>query len=480
MANDNELKIILSLVDEASGKLKESLKGVEKGAEDTTKKVNSGFQEANANLREFRRSCLVAGIAVGGIVAVTQEWSKHNLQTKEAFDSIGKSIRTLTSFLGSIFAPTIVAVADMLKVAVNNMQGFFSYVTEAWTKLFNSISYGTQYVVGFLSALKSGVGILEAHKIASSVAAEAVEDMGAKFKASMVENLPNADDARNKLKEVGDVISVNRDLFLSGQISAEDYYQTITSGGASALMTNQLALQQMNELATLTTQVRSQEIMEAQRSTSEQIMLLNFYKENYMQAHSGMKAAAVEMGQALKTNLSGALSNIILDVKSGSAAFKEFGQAMLKAIVDYITQKAVAWALEKTLLAGTVAASAAAGASVAAAWAPAAAMVSLATLGSNAVPASAAIINVNILSAGFAIPKMMAYGGDQVVSRPTLFMAGENGPERAIFQPLGGGGSRGGGDINIQINSPVVTNTDAINELAETISARLARETERI
>jgi hypothetical protein len=238
-------------------------------------------------------------------------------------------------------------------------------------------------------------------------------------------------------------------------------------------------MQQMNELAMLTTQVRSQEVMEAQRATGEQIALLNFYKENYMQAHAGMKAFTLTVAQSLKTNLSGAISDVIMGAKSAKEAFKAFGQAMVKTVVDFMVQKVVAWVLEKTLLAGTVAASVVSGAAVAKAWAPAAAMVSLATLGSNAIPAAAAIINVNILSAAFAAPKAMAYGGDQIVSRPTLFMAGENGPERAIFQPLGSS-SRGGGSTNIYISNPVVTNTDAINELAETISARLARETERI
>jgi hypothetical protein len=155
---------------------------------------------------------------------------------------------------------------------------------------------------------------------------------------------------------------------------------------------------------------------------------------------------------------------------------------MVKAVVDFMVQKVVAWVLEKTLLAGTVASSVAAGATVAAAWAPAAAMVSLATLGANAVPASAALINVNILSVGLAkagAATAMAYGGDGVVSRPTLFLAGENGPERATFQPLGAGG-RGSNGSTINIYNPVVTNSDAINELAEVISTRLARESERI
>jgi hypothetical protein len=35
-----------------------------------------------------------------------------------------------------------------------------------------------------------------------------------------------------------------------------------------------------------------------------------------------------------------------------------------------------------------------------------------------------------------------ALGGDYLVTRPTLFLAGEAGPERATFRPAGGGSSQ--------------------------------------
>lgn len=52
-------------------------------------------------------------------------------------------------------------------------------------------------------------------------------------------------------------------------------------------------------------------------------------------------------------------------------------------------------------------------------------------------------------------PIPQADGGDWLVTRPTLFLAGEAGPERATFTPLSGGGNQsGGGDTyNITINA---------------------------
>jgi len=67
----------------------------------------------------------------------------------------------------------------------------------------------------------------------------------------------------------------------------------------------------------------------------------------------------------------------------------------------------------------------------------------------------------------------MAEGG--IVTRPTLALIGEAGPEAVI--PL----SRGGGQqvINIEINNPVVDSSDSIDLLTEEISNRLAIEMEK-
>ncbi len=56
-------------------------------------------------------------------------------------------------------------------------------------------------------------------------------------------------------------------------------------------------------------------------------------------------------------------------------------------------------------------------------------------------------------------PQAMAMGGTGIVTRPTLFLAGEAGPEAYGFEPLGAkatqiGGSVGTININIQSNDP--------------------------
>lgn len=57
--------------------------------------------------------------------------------------------------------------------------------------------------------------------------------------------------------------------------------------------------------------------------------------------------------------------------------------------------------------------------------------------------------------AGGIVP--MADGGDVIVRHPTLFLAGEAGPERATFTPVGGGGAGRGGEIHLHFHGPVTS-----------------------
>jgi hypothetical protein len=57
------------------------------------------------------------------------------------------------------------------------------------------------------------------------------------------------------------------------------------------------------------------------------------------------------------------------------------------------------------------------------------------------------------------VAQVRAAGGDDIVTRPTLFLAGESGPERATFTPLtgsnaagGAGGGAGGNTIYLTVN----------------------------
>lgn len=63
-----------------------------------------------------------------------------------------------------------------------------------------------------------------------------------------------------------------------------------------------------------------------------------------------------------------------------------------------------------------------------------------------------ATLNVNIGGLGGGNPIPMAEGGSGVVERPTLFLAGEAGPEGYSFQPLERNGNGGGGGNGVTVN----------------------------
>jgi hypothetical protein len=251
--------------------------------------------------------------------------------------------------------------------------------------------------------------------------------------------------------------------------------------------------------------------MESQRITEEKIALLQFYKQEHDIAHQGMAAFTVMLGQTIQTNLSGALVDVIMRTKTVKQAFADLGKAMIAAIADFMVQKLVAFALEKTLLGGTAVAQNAYVASVLPGMTALALAVNIATEG--AAGAAAAVTSgvasaslIAAMGAAAAASKAIgssglangmsgggsngvsygggwAKGGEGVVSRPTLFLAGEAGPERFQFTPVGkesGESKTVNFHVEINVDSPVVSKESDLDYLTEAISRRVFQEYERI
>ena len=70
-----------------------------------------------------------------------------------------------------------------------------------------------------------------------------------------------------------------------------------------------------------------------------------------------------------------------------------------------------------------------------------------------------------------AVP--MAAGGDFLVTRPTLFLAGEAGPERATFTPQGGIGGGGGANAGMTVNIYTQQSTGSIYRDLQLVEAML-------
>jgi len=213
--------------------------------------------------------------------------------------------------------------------------------------------------------------------------------------------------------------------------------------------------------------------------------LMDLWQEATLAAHATTAELMANIYTAGFNGISNAISDILTGTASIEDAFKSLGKSILKVIADYYAKKIAGILLESAIgesaLAVQTALSIKAGAKVAKAWSAAAANVSLATFGANAIPAGIGISAVHALTAalsgassgsggtddwhdaGNSIPKM-ANGG--IPTGPTLAMIGEGRTReavlplsdkvfRSIAEGINGAGERSSATVNIygDINS---------------------------
>ncbi|HBR3187350.1 TPA: tape measure protein [Klebsiella pneumoniae] len=171
---------------------------------------------------------------------------------------------------------------------------------------------------------------------------------------------------------------------------------------------------------------------------------------------------------AFSGNASNAITGLLTGTMSAQEAMQSLGNTILNSVINSIVQVGVEalknYILGQTLGAASVATSVGLAATTASAWAPAAAMASLASFGANAGPAAAGISSTVGLASGLALAGARYNGGP--VSASGLYQVGEKGkPE--IYQASTGKqymipGDNGkvisnkdmqsGGGISVQVN----------------------------
>ncbi|EME9755974.1 tape measure protein [Serratia marcescens] len=164
-----------------------------------------------------------------------------------------------------------------------------------------------------------------------------------------------------------------------------------------------------------------------QQRTEAQWQLLSQQSLGY-----NMLTSAVD---AFSGNASNAITGLITGTMSAQEAMRSLGNTILNSVINSIVQVGVEalknYILGQTLGAASVASSVGMAATTASAWAPAAAMASLATLGANSAPASAGIISTVGVARGMALAGARYNGGP--VSAGAMYQVGERGkPE--IYQ----------------------------------------------
>lgn len=159
---------------------------------------------------------------------------------------------------------------------------------------------------------------------------------------------------------------------------------------------------------------------------------------------------------AFSGNASNAITGLLTGTMSAQEAMRSLGNTILNSVINSIVQVGVEalknYILGQTLGAASVATSVGLAATTASAWAPAAAMASLASFGANAGPAAAGISSTVGLANGLALAGARYNGGP--VSAGGLYQVGEKGkPE--IYQASTGKQYMIPGD-----NGKVVSNKD--------------------
>ncbi|HBR0754840.1 hypothetical protein [Klebsiella pneumoniae] len=159
---------------------------------------------------------------------------------------------------------------------------------------------------------------------------------------------------------------------------------------------------------------------------------------------------------AFSGNASNAITGLLTGTMSAQEAMRSLGNTILNSVINSIVQVGVEalknYILGQTLGAASVATSVGLAATTASAWAPAAAMASLASFGANAGPAAAGISSTVGLASGLALAGARYNGGP--VSASGLYQVGEKGkPE--IYQASTGKQYMIPGD-----NGKVISNKD--------------------
>lgn len=522
-----ELNIVLKLLDQASGEIKKAMGDTVKESDKLKDKSKKASDEMNKNF--LRLTLTVGGLIKAyrlmqrGIVDVIAVGRQMDTDFNKAFNEFEISVQRVTQviaqqlieklktamkfwteFMGKGFGDTTGFSGDLINAEANlkKLQERLSGINSG---NFVKNRFNLEKIDGERKAVE-GLILAEERRIETLKKQIQVEiDSG----RNQFENNIRLTEAKHKLDEFTKGLKDTEALFLTGTMSASQYYQTIFAAQNNQIMLNQQAARQLQELAALTAQVNNTQLMNAQRLTQEQTTLLNEYKENYMAAHAGMAALTVKLSTTIRTGFGSALASIATGAATAKEAFAELGKSMIEAIVNFMAQKLIAWVLEKTLLAGTVAVSSAAAVAIAAAWAPAAAMVSLAMVGSNAGPAAGAIAGVNSLSMRLATGGLFGGGKDAgsitgVVSDspfamrahtggmilgdevPIIAQTGEGILSRRGMSALGGEGnlnrlnqgqSAGGGEnVSITINYPRFNSSEDMDELAKMLGLQLQKE----
>lgn len=300
----NELEIVLKLVDEATGKLKEvtgKLKGetdsLGKSGQKAGESFSKSFKRANQDVRSFRQAMIPIGIIIAGIIKTTSDWAKTNQKTKTAYDDLKKATTGLSASIGSLLAPSITGLSMAIVKSTENLDKFFKTAREGYSKLFDSMTYLTQYSVSFYAQLFSGSDMKNAHSIAQKVAEQSAKDLSKPFNEAI---------GLNDNRSIMDLGAAT--LFQSDKKKDKKSYDPF-------------ALPFFNK--------------------EDVIIKIKEFKDEYAKQMEEVKTKTEEVMDIISSSISSNLSDAIVGIKSFSEAWKNIWTSMASYLIDNVIKKIV-------------------------------------------------------------------------------------------------------------------------------------------
>lgn len=288
MANDVELQIVLKLLDQATGDIKRAMGQIKndtdqvgQAGDKAGKTIKDQFRAANTQLRDFRRAMLLAAIPLALIVKTTNDWGKKNAYTNEALKSIKSTLTVISEQIGSVFAPSIVAIGEALRRMTPGIIKFFDHIRTGW-----------QSAVAGLTKFYQGVIAFDAYLAARANSTGQLDIAGA-WSAAMNVGQAAADDITRKMKDIQTIKET---------LMPADLKRTGWQGGLDEM------LKELRDFKT---------------------MASNIVKE---------------LGTNMKSMFSDLFYNTFLgDIKSAQEAFEDFGKSIIRSFSNAMAQVVTSW-----------------------------------------------------------------------------------------------------------------------------------------
>ena len=430
-------------VQKLSGEQNKAVKETDKVSDNSTKKITdnakkqrNAIQKVNDQVRLIRRNMVAFTIAVGFAGLAINTFAQTSGEARKFLDDLGLAAKNTLSKLGE-------------------------YITVA----------------------------AEFYKIT-----DAVENFNKKFGN---EQLNNITEAANALKNFGEKQKNTANLFVTGKITATEYFQRLLAFQDSAISKNQQFAQSFQQLSQAISIAQDTQLAKTQNTANSITQLMTTLSSYQHTLAETLFTTINSTFQTLTAGLGDAVASIVTGAETAKEAFSALGKAIISTIVkifvEYAAQALIAKAFDSLLVKASIAQATA----LAAAWYPAALFKTIVT-GAGAVAKGVASISAGT-AIGLGIMKglgtaasgegggggggggfhdggfIRAHNGLAVDEVPIIAQTGEGILSRRGMRALGGeqtlnklnsGQPQAAGNVYVEVNYPVIREQTDIKDLA--------------